>query len=122
MQDAPKTETTRSRRQQLVAWAMKWLVWRLAGLAFWYYFIALRGQDLEIPHIRWVLLAAFAPVVAYAVKKWWSPLITLPTLPFYWFVGFPLVGIGQSVRFVRRFLRLPTGVLRVVSTPLTCIA
>ena len=51
MAGSTETEPKNKRTKTLIT-LNKWLVWRLAALCFWYWFIALRGRTLDLPALQ----------------------------------------------------------------------
>ncbi len=91
-----------TRRQQVLGQLNKWLVWRLGGLAVWYWLIALHRQPLELPALHYIGLLGLLPVVRHTLRrKWWLGLLAILGAPFYYFFWLPVVGIYWAVRLTR---------------------
>ena len=117
----PKTMETASspgtKAKGVLAAANKWVIWRFAALCFWYWFLALRGQELSLPALQYMGLFAVIPVLRqFMHRRWWLGLLAIPGAGLYYFVGFPFVGIHWCAKLATRIFAVPQRLLRFVTS------
>jgi len=101
----------------VLAVANKWLIWRFAALCFWYWFLALRGQELSLPALQYVGLLAIIPVLRqFLHRRWWLGLLAIPGAGVYYFVGFPFVGVYWCARIAKRVFAVPLRALHFITS------
>jgi len=117
---------------KLARFARIWLVWRLPGLAFWYWLIAVQGRSTTLPALRHCWALALFPFVGHLLSKYRRLIIAFPVyLPVYYFAIFPvsmvvscmslLRTVGKLLgRVLRRFTRWTDSTVFVATTLVIC--
>jgi len=114
MADSTETEPKNKRTKTLIT-LNKWLVWRLAALCFWYWFIALRGRTLDLPILQYIGLFALLPVLRHLIqRKWWISLLIVPGAAIYDFIVFPFIGVYWCTKVGRKVFVIPGWVFRFI--------
>jgi len=107
-----------SKRQQVLSFLYRWLIWRIPALCFWYWLLALRGRELELPILQYLGLIALAPIVYHTIRrKWWRGLAGILLAPLYYVFGFSFVVIRLCGRFGRRLTAILWRALRFTKSP-----
>lgn len=115
--NAETASSPSTKAKRVLAAVNKWLIWRFAALCFWYWFLALRGQELSLPALQYISLFALIPVLRqFLHRKWWLGLLAIPGTGLYYFVGFPFVGVYWCARLAARVFAVPQRALRFITS------
>jgi len=89
----------------VIGWLNKWFVWRFGAFAFWYWFLGLRGKDLSLPGLRYIICGlSLLPILSAIISKkrigytWKKAFLFVLVIPFYYFIGFPLTVVWYCLK------------------------
>jgi len=107
-----------SKPQRVLSFLYRWLIWRIPALCLWYWCLALRGRELELPILQYLGLIALAPIVYHTIRrKWWRGLAGILVAPLYYVFLFPFIGIYWCGKYARRLTARIWRALRSAKSP-----